>query len=146
MPGKKPVAASQPDDVAQIRIRVEQMRSENRLTADAVETLGRQQSLELRAVEARLGARLEILEVVGRSHGAELHGLNGDVAGLKTDVRRLDDKVDRLDGKVDKLDERVEKLDRRVERLEGEVESLDNKVDKLVALDARVAAIEHRSS
>jgi hypothetical protein len=64
MPGKKRVAQS--DDLGQIRIMLEQMRSENRLTAEAVEAVGRQHSAELRAFESRMNGRFDVLEALLR--------------------------------------------------------------------------------
>jgi hypothetical protein len=132
MPGKKRGDRSGSDDVGQIRIMVEGMRAENRLTAESIETFARQQSLEMRALEARLNDRFEILETVGRSHGAELKVLRTDVGGLKTDVSGL---------KAD-----VSGLKEDVARLTTDVRQIDGKVDKLLTLDARVSALERRSS
>jgi hypothetical protein len=100
MPGKKRV--EQPDEIGQVRIVLEQIRAENRLAGETADKLGRQQSLELRSLEARLGGRLEILEAVARSHSEELRGIRSDISGL--------------DGKVDKLlalEPRVTALERR---------------------------------
>jgi hypothetical protein len=95
MPGKKRVDGSREDDLGQIRILLEDMRAQNTRTAEAVEAVGRQNGLDLRALEERLGGRLDILEVICRSHAAEL--------------RRLDGKVDKLVS----LDARVTGLERR---------------------------------
>ncbi len=87
MPGKKRVEPS--DDLGQIRTMLEQMRSESRLTAEAVGDLGRQHSLELRELESRVNGRFDILEAVAHSHAAELRGLKRDVTGLKADFATI---------------------------------------------------------
>jgi hypothetical protein len=132
MPGKERVDATQPDDLGHIRILLEEMRAENRLTAESVDALGRQQSVELRSFEGRLGARLAILDAVGRSHGEELRGLKMDIAGLKSDSAGLRANVAASGADVASLN--------------AAIISLDGKMDKVLDLEARVTALEPRTS
>jgi chromosome segregation ATPase len=172
MPGKKRV--EQPDEIGHIRIMLEQMRAENRLAGETADKLGRQQSLELRSVEARLSGRLEILEAVVRSHSEELRGIRSDISGTKTDIAGI--KADSADLRTDIAGLKVDSADLRtdiaglkadsvglrtdvaglkadsagirtdVAGLKATVIGLDGKVDKLLALETRVTALERRQA
>jgi uncharacterized protein involved in exopolysaccharide biosynthesis len=81
---------------------IEERRSENRLTLEAVHTTHHRLGEQLEDVKREMRQRLDVLETVARTH-------SGDIRSLKTDVARVEAKVDKLVP----LEDRVVALERR---------------------------------
>lgn len=103
------VTPSSSDDFGRILVLLEDIRAQNKATIEAVEAGRRESSLEIQRLEARLTARIEILEAVVRHHSEELRGIRSELASLKATVATVETKVDRLLA----LEVRVTALERR---------------------------------
>jgi chromosome segregation ATPase len=131
-----PKARISSDSVA---ILLEEIRSQNRATIEAVQAAQQTTDLHFGQLEARLTARIEVLEAVVRSNGTDIKDLKGDVNILKGDVGELKVDVKGLKGDVGEL-----KVD--VKDLKGDVRELRTAVTVNSAdireLKAGIAALE----
>jgi DNA repair ATPase RecN len=97
------------DEFGRVLVLLEDIRAQNKATIEAVESGRRETSLEIQRLEARLTARIEILEAVVRHHSEELRGIRLELTALKATVNNLESKVDRLLA----LEARVTAIERR---------------------------------
>ncbi len=87
---------------------LEDIRSQNRATLEAVESFEGRYARDRTADRARTDGRFDVIEGVLREHSRDIREIKADVAAIKTDLRRVDDKVDHLSD----LESRVAALER----------------------------------
>ena len=102
---------------------IEEMRAENRLTAESVGVTIGQLETRMYGHFDQIGSRLNALERLGRAHS--------------DDVARIETKVAHIETKVAHIETDVAELKTHAARIEA-------KVDKLAPLEERVAALERR--
>lgn len=108
MPSKKP-SPKAPEPAPPWQLILEEMRSQNRATIEAVEASRTTLERELHQMREQTNARLEVLEAGVRQNGTDTRHLQGDVKQLQSEVRGLAGKLER----VAHLEERVGALERR---------------------------------
>ena len=104
---------------------LEDIRSQNRLTIEAVEAT--RESLEQKIDD--LGQRVTSVDRRGDVFEVKLADLDRRFDGLDRKVDGLDRKVDALDQKVQGLDEKVEGLDQKVDRIDRETRLRDAAIE-----------------
>jgi hypothetical protein len=124
MPKKAPPPPSEPP----WRVILEDIRSQNRATLEAVEASRTEFGRELQQFRQETNGNFAIVFGALREHTQDIRELKTDVAVLKSDVSEV------------KADVEVVKLD--VAEIKTDLRRVDSKVDHLSALEPRVAALE----
>jgi archaellum component FlaC len=104
-PPKKPRAASGPA----WQVILEEMRSQNRATIEAVQSTRTELKQEIAELREDATARFQTLESAVRALRKDVRNVADKVEQNGTDIRRLDEKVDNLSG----LEARVSALERQ---------------------------------
>jgi predicted RNase H-like nuclease (RuvC/YqgF family) len=121
------------------QILLEDIRSQNRATIEAVLTAGERTNARIDRVEQEMREGFTLLGVAVRQNSSDIRELKRDVSELKRDVSELKQDVSGLKQDVSGL-----KTD--VARLTVEMSVVSSKVDRLVPLEQRVIALENRPS
>jgi hypothetical protein len=90
------------------KVILEDIRSQNRATLEAVESFEGRYARDRARDRARTDGRFDVIENVLREHSRDIREIKTDVAAIKTDLRRVDGKVDHLSA----LEPRVVALER----------------------------------
>jgi hypothetical protein len=98
MPKKTPLPPEPPWQVI-----LEDIRSQNRATLEAVESFEGRYARDRAEDRARTDGRFDVIEDVLREHSRDIREIKADVAVLKTDVAVLKADLRRVDGKIDHL-------------------------------------------
>jgi chromosome segregation ATPase len=114
---------------------LEDIRSQNRATLEAVTSFERRYERDRAEDRAHVNARFDVVEGVLREHSKDIRELKTDVAELKTDVAEL-----KTDVAVLKSDVAVLKTE--VAEIKTDLRRVDGKVDQLSTLEPRVGALE----
>jgi septal ring factor EnvC (AmiA/AmiB activator) len=117
MPKKTPPLLPEPP----WQVILEDIRSQNRATLEAVESFEGRYARDRTEDRARTDGRFDVIEGVLREHSRDIREIKTDVAVLKTDVALL---------KAD------------VAAIKTDLRRVDDKVDHLSALEPRVTALE----
>lgn len=82
---------------------MEDIRSQNRATLEAVESFEGRSARDRTEDRARTDGRFDVIEGVLREHSRDIREIKTDVAVLKADVTAIKTDLRRVDGKVDHL-------------------------------------------
>ncbi|MET0555825.1 MAG: hypothetical protein ABW221_22490 [Vicinamibacteria bacterium] len=104
MPKKTPPLPPEPP----WQVILEDIRSQNRATLEAVESFEGRYARDRTEDRARTDGRFDVIEGVLREHSRDIREIKADVGAIKADLRRLDGKVDHLSA----LEPRVAGLER----------------------------------
>ena len=107
---------------------LEDIRSQNRATLEAVRSSHASLSGQIAEVDERLGGRLSLVEGAVRQNSADIRELKADVAGLKTDFAEM--KADFAEMKSDVADMKSD-----LRRVEGKVDGLGPLAERVTALE-----------
>lgn len=110
--------ANKPTDGAWVVI-LEEIRSQNRATLEAVSALGTDLRGEMRHMREDLGSRIAALEAAVRQHAVDIRQLREQIANLREEIGSLKDRVGRIEEQLT-ADYRM-----RLQRLEDRVQSLE---------------------
>lgn len=94
---------------------LEEIRSQNRATIEAVDAHRQESSRELQAFGSEIRGDIQALHAVVREHGADVRQLKSDIVALKEQITRLDavitadyrDRLHRLEERMDALEHRT---------------------------------------
>lgn len=104
-----------------LEILLEEIRSQNEATIDAVHALGRELRQEFRDEIGRLEQRLATVEAVVRQNSIDIQKNSADIQKNSADIRALREAVERLEQRAEGFADhaRLEALERRVAALEA---------------------------
>jgi chromosome segregation ATPase len=145
MPGKKPPskdpqAAPGPD----WQVILEEMRSQNSATIEAVQGLREEVKRDIAELRQDTNAGFQVLESAVRQNSTDIRTLQEDVRQNSTDIRTLQEDVRQNSADIRTLQGDVRQNSADIRTLQGDVHNLTEKVDNLSGLEARVAALERR--
>ena len=124
MPAKKrPSGPDVPDDSTAWRIILEDIKTQNRTTLEAVQTSHNRLTDQFHDLRERYDARFDL---------------------VMTALRDIRIRVEGVETRVERVETRVERVETKAERIETNVARVEAKVDKLVPLEERVTALERR--
>ena len=121
---------------------LEDIRSQNRATLEAVESFEGRYARDRTEDRARTDGRFDVIEGVLREHSRDIREIKGDVAVLKTDVAELKTDVAVLKTDVAEIKTDVAVIKADVAAIKTDLRRVDGKVDHLSALEPRLASLE----
>jgi hypothetical protein len=114
---------------------LEEVRSQNRATIEAVEAMGVALRSEIQELRAEFGARLDALEAAVRQNSA-------DIRKNSEDIRRNSDDIRKNSEDIRQLRIEVEALKQQAARIEAELSTEHRQ--RLLRLETRVDALERQ--
>ncbi len=138
---------------------LEEMRSQNRATIEAVEAQGAYLGARIDALRDSLTPRIEALEVAVRQHSEEIRQLATRIERLEVRMDRVEQRLDRVEQRLDRVEQRLDRADARQDGFEAELHEvkaalarieakLDTRADAaaLRDLERRVSILERRTA
>ena len=139
MPSRRtPTEAPPSADARAMHVLLERLQSDMTVVVEAVTGWRAELKAEIAGSEARLTARITILEEVVRQNSADIRDLRHEVAGLRRDVDALKESVAGLRTDVAGLRTDVDGIRHDLDH-RAELDRIGSLEDRVTALEARVA-------
>lgn len=143
MPGKKP-PPKKPEEAPAWQVILEEMRSQNRTTIEAVQGLRDELKQDIAEFREDTNARFQVLGSAVRQNSADILELKDAVRENTVDIQELKTAVRGNSADIQELRGDVSSLQKEVRQNGADIRRLNEKVDNLVGLEVRVSALERQ--
>lgn len=108
---------------------LEEMRTQNRATIEAVEAQGAYLGARIDALRDSLTPRIEALEVAVRQHSEAIHRLAERIERLEVRMDRVEQRLDRVEQRLDRVEQRLDGVEQRLDGVEQRLDRADERQD-----------------